>query len=131
MFLFLVFSLDNNDIREGNILLNTLELCLPGSLNSCFSLLLSLMVYLDTAYYQGRREGWARGGRCPPWISKFFTNNNSTLHWNVSFAPSTQKTKKTFLFTATCFRTQQPQLIEVWDYYNSNNIKLWVPSSNG
>ena len=52
-----------------------------------------------------------RGGQVPPWTSKIFTNNNNTLHWNVLFAPPTQKTKKTFLFTATCFRTQQPQLI--------------------
>ena len=57
--------------------------------------------------------GVDEGGQVPPQTSKIFTNNNSTLHRNVLFAPSTQKTKKSFVFTDTCFRTQQPQLMEV------------------
>ena len=29
------------------------------------------LVQLDTGPKQGRREGWARGGRCPPELPKF------------------------------------------------------------
>ena len=77
---------------------------------------------------QGRREGGARGGRCPPWTSKNFTNNDSTLHWNVLFAPL-HKREKNFSIYCYMFQNSTALTNKLWDYYNSN-IKLWVPSSN-